>query len=358
MSKETDRTGSDTRMALAMMALCAAFSMQAAADWSTEVYTNVANGVEWTYKIDTEANTAYLVNRAEGAIVEKTTAGVLCIPDALEKDDTSYSVTAFDSLAACSNLTGVVFPKTTLAQTATAAATFQETPNSVAVWFKGPETVSSGTQPVATIASSLAHAFSNNLALCAVVLGPNVGPGEGNTSDEPMFAGCSNVKVFVPASRWGENGESSVYYYSDDSQAKVIRYGAGMDIDISIDGTFTVATTNRLDDVLSVANYLHDYCGMNPKIVVTNVTEIAEGLITADRLPIAASDSLTFAVRNQAELNAVLAAVPDGMSVGIDCTSATENVKLSSESEDSVWLKLPESRQHFVDLDEKKIILQ
>ncbi len=357
MSKQTYRTGSDTGVALAIFALCAVMSMQATADWSTEVYTNVANGVEWTYKIDTEAGTAYLVNRAEGAIVEKTTAGVLCIPDALEKDDTSYSVTAFGTLAECANLTGVVFPKTTLAQTAT-AATFQGNAKSVAVWFRGPETVSSGTQPVASVASSLAQAFSDNQALRAVVLGPNVGPGEGNTIDEPMFAGCSNVKVFVPAARWGENGESSVYYYSADSQAQVIRYGAGMDIDISIDGTFTVTTTNRLDDVLSVANYLHDYCGMNPKIVVTNVTEIAEGLITADRLPIAASDSLTFAVRNQAELNAVLAAVPDGMTFGIDCTGATEDVKLSSESEDSVWLKLPQSREHLVDIDTERVVLK
>ena len=317
-----------------MISAAAMLPFAASAAWSEDTFTTTINGVTWTYKVDTGAGAIKLVNNSGGAIVDKATSGVLYVPTTIEHEGVAYNVTEYGILSGCASLTGVVFPEVTFAQTGT-GATFQNMTACVAVWWKGPETVTSGTQPVSVIGNKLTQIFYNDTGLRAVVFGPNVGYDGGNTSTYPMFRNCSNVRVFVPKARWED---SSYLHFGTDAQCKVIKYGPGEDIDISIDGTFTVATSNRLDDVLSVANYLHDYCGMNPRISVTNAIEFSEGLITAERLQFATFNSLMFKVKTQAELDSILAAVPASVPLAIDA------------SDSRVELTVPQGREVYVKL--------
>jgi hypothetical protein len=293
--------------------------------------------VTWTYKVDTGTGAIQLVENSGGAIVDKAASGVLYVPATIVHDGVAYNVTEYGSLKECASLTGVVFPEVTFAQTGT-GATFQDMTACVAVWWKGPETVATGTQPVSVIGKALTRIFYRDTSLRAVVFGPNVGFSSGNSSTYPMFKNCSNVRAFVPKARW--NSSSSMHFGSD-AECKVIKYGPGEDIDISIDGTFTVATSNRLDDVLSVANYLHDYCGMNPKINVTNVIEVADGMITAEKLAFLSSgtfNSLVFKVNTQAQLDTLLAAIPSSVPFAINPADAKEELTVPQGRE--VYVKL------------------
>ena len=322
---------------LMMIGAAAMLPFATSAAWSEDTYTTTTNGVTWTYKVDTGTGAIKLVENSGGAIVDKTASGVLYVPATIVHDGVAYNVTEYGILKECASLTGVVFPEVTFAQTGT-GATFQNMTACVAVWWKGPETVTSGIQPVSVIGNKLTRIFYQDTSLRAVVFGPNVGFSGGNSSSHPMFLNCTNVRAFVPKARWNA---SSAMYFGSASECKVIKYGPGEDIDISIDGTFTVATSNRLDDVLSVANYLHDYCGMNPKINVTNVIEVADGMITAEKLAFLDNgtfNSLVFKVNTQAQLDTLLAAIPSSVPFAIN--PADSKVELTVPQGREVYVKL------------------
>ena len=186
--------------------------------------------------------------------------------------------------------------------------------------------------------------FRYDNKLTAVVLGPNVTYSYLNVS-YPFFKDTScNVKFFIPKARWTGATDNYITNSTSKGSCKIIRYGPGEDIDVSIDGTFTVATAERLDNVLSVANDLHTYCGMNPKISVTNAIEFSEGLITADRMKFATFNSLMFKVKTQTQLESILAAVPASVPLAIDPSDITEN------------LTVPAARKIFVKLSETDAI--
>ena len=281
-------------ISFAALAASVLFPMAANADWSEETFTTVANGVTWTYTVDV-ANKEVLLgagtNKSIAKIVDTSTAGVLYIPSVLVHEGATYNVThyAYAGLSGCSKLKGVVFPETAFAQTASGAALFQNMGACVAIWWKGPDTVSSGTQPVSKIGGQT-QLFRNDNSLKAVVFGPNVTYSY-LMSDYAFLKDTScDVRFFIPKARWKDATDSHFINNTTKGSCKIIRYGPGEDIDVSIDGEFTVATAARLDDVLSVANDLHDYAGMNPRISVTNPIEFTEGLITAERMKFATKD--------------------------------------------------------------------
>ena len=169
-----------------------------------------------------------------------------------------------------------------------------------------------------------------------MLFGPNVNHHE-TISVKPIFDGCNDVRFFCPKAYWSDLTDK----LRGGSNCKTILYGPGEDIDISIDGTFTVATSNRLDDVLSVANYLHDYCGMNPRINVTNVIEVADGMITAEKLAFLSSgtfNSLVFKVNTQAQLDILLAAIPTSVPFAIN--PADSKMELTVPQGREVYVKL------------------
>ena len=313
---------------LTMIGAAAVLPFAVSAAWSTETYMTTTNGVTWTYKVDAEAGKVLLgggtTSDSATTMVNKSTAGVLYIPATLVHEGTTYQVTdyGYGGLNGCNKLTGVVFPETTFAQTANGAALFQYMSACVAIWWKGPDTVTSGEQPVSDI-GGLTQIFRSDTKLRAVVLGPNVTYNYRNNS-YPPFRDCSNVRAFLPKTHW--YGKDITFGGTD---CKQIFYGPGEDIDISIDGTFTVATAERLEDVLSVANDLHTYCGMNPKINVTNVIEVADVSITAAKLAFLDSgtfNSLVFKVTTQAQLRTLLDTIPSSVPFAIDPSNAREEL--------------------------------
>ena len=318
------------KLAALAIAASVAIPMVANAAWSEDTYTTITNGVTWTYVVDAEAGKILLgggTTSGSAKMVSTSTAGVLYIPTSLAHEGTTYNVTdyAYGGLATCSSLKGVVFPETRFAQTANGAALFQNMGACVAIWWKGPETVASGTQPVSTVGGAT-QLFRYDNKLTAVVLGPNVTYSYLNGS-YPFFKDTTcNVKFFIPKARWTGASDTSITNSTTKGSCKIIRYGPGEDIDVSIDGLFTVATAEQLDNVLSVANDLHTYCGMNPRISVTNAIEFTEGLITADRMKFATFNSLMFKVNTQAQLENILAAVPASVPLAIDPSGITENL--------------------------------
>ena len=317
----------------AAVAASAAIPMSANAEWSEETYTTTTNGVTWTYKVDTENGKILLgtstASTSTPYMIDRATAGILTIPITLNHEGTTYNVTdyGYGALSGCQSLTGVVFPETTFAQIANGAALFQSMSACKAIWWKGPETVDSGTQPVSKTGGNT-QLFRYDNKLTAVVFGPNVTYGYLNQNTTYAFfrnTSC-NVSFFIPKARWTGATDAHITNSTTTGTCKIIRYGRGEDIDVSIDGKFTVATAERLDDVLSVANDLHDYCGMNPRIAVTNTIEFTDGLITENRMRFATFSSLMFSAKTQTQLDAILAAVPSSVPVSIDPTGLTENM--------------------------------
>lgn len=310
------------------------------------VVTNTVDGITWRYLVD-EANKQVRIlstsGKDTGAIISTATAGTFYIPATLvHTNGVECNVVSINhnGLGACTSLTGVVFPETTFAQTtgdwgysvANGKELFKNSSKIVAVWWKGPQTVSSGSQPVAKCGRTT-HTFGNCTALKAVVFGPNVSYTANGGSNYPMFHGCSGVKAFFPKAHWKNMGASMT---NSVSQCKPIFYGPGEDIDISIDGTFTVATAERLNDVLSVAEDLYTHCRMTPRIAVTNTIEFTEGLITADRMKFATFNSLIFKVTTQEQLTNILSVIPASVPLAIDASDA------------KVELTLPQGREIYV----------
>lgn len=326
---------------VAAVAASATIPMAANAAFPTaiagNVVTNTVDGITWRYLVD-EANKQIRIlstsGKDTGAIISTATAGTFYIPATLvHTNGVECNVVSINhyGLGSCTSLTGVVFPETTFAQTTgdwgytsglNGKELFKNSSNLVAVWWKGPQTVSSGTQPVAR-SGRTTYTFHNCKALKAVVFGPNVSYSANGGSGYLMFQGCSGVKAFFPKAHWGNMG----YVMTNSvSQCKPIFYGPGEDIDISIDGTFTVATAERLNDVLSVAENLYTHCRMTPRIAVTNTIEFTEGLITTARAKHVDFASLMFSAKTQTQLNAILAAVPSSVPISIDPTGLTENI--------------------------------
>ena len=302
------------------------------------VVTNTVDGITWRYLVDEANNEIYLLSTSGadgGSIISTATAGTFYVPATLvHTNGVECKVVriSHQGFMNCTSLTGVVFPETTFAQTTgdwgytsglNGKELFKNSSKIVAVWWKGPQTVSSGSQPVAK-SGRTTYTFHNCKALKAVVFGPNVLYSNDGGSSYSMFRGCSGVKAFFPKARWKNLDSTSIT--DNVSQCKPIFYGPGEDIDVSIDGTFTVATAERLDDVLSVAENLYTHCRMTPRIAVTNTIEFTEGLITTARTKHVDFASLMFSAKTQTQLDAILAAVPSSVPVSIDPTGLTENM--------------------------------
>ena len=354
----------------AIAAASAVIPMAANAAWdNTVIFTNTVDGITWRYFVDDQnkAISLYSYKSSDtGQMIDPQTTGIIYIPSTFtHTNGVVYNITRLNhrGLAACTKLTGVVLPETTFAQTTgeygynssyNGKELFKESTSLVAIWWKGPETVASGTQPVSK-SGRTTYTFGGCTKLRAVVFGPNVTYSANGGANYPLFNGCSGVRAFFPKARWKNFPGTS--YTNKVTQCKPILYGPGEDIDVSIDGTFTVATAERLDDVLSVANDLYTYCRMSPRISVTNAIEFTEGLITTERMRFATFNSLMFKVRTQAELANILAAVPASVPLSIDPTEATENLEITTTGR-NIHVRLPDNGKYKVKPDGIIIIVK
>lgn len=213
-----------------------------------EVVTNTVDGITWRYLVDESSRQIRLLStnsKDTDAIISTATAGVFYSPATLiHTNGIEYTVVSINhhAFSECKNLTGIVLPETAFGQTTgdwgynsayNGKELFKNDTKLVAVWWKGPITVSSGTQPVSKCGRTT-YTFGGDSALKAVLFGPNVTYTSNGGSNYPMFNGCSGVRAFFPKARWKNLAGGS--FTNNVTQCKPILYGPGEDIDISIDG--------------------------------------------------------------------------------------------------------------------------
>lgn len=200
-------------------------------------------------------------------------------------------------------------------------------------WFKGSATVASGTQTKQVV--NMSQAFAGCSALKVVLFGRHT---TWSTSGG-FITGATDCNVFVPA-----DGGFSKLGLGNDSNT-LIPYGAGTSLDLEIDenaGTITATPTTeeRLVQVLEAAPVFKAQFGLNTRINVTNTIEATAGTITAAMLNAVEFNTMlmTFAVKTQAQLDSVLAAVPQTAMLAIDPTGARQELTLPSDRAIWVWL--------------------
>lgn len=159
-----------------------------------------------------------------------------------------------------------------------------------------------------------------------------------------MFTGVTGCKVFYPANgKW-----NSVLFGGTNTDA--IQYGTGKDITaISVDQSantisFTPATETGLVKSLQAAPLFKDAFGWDTKINIVNTIEVTGTSLTKALFDAASAtfDSLRFAVKTQAQLDTVLAAAPESVTLVIDPTDATETLTVPlEETTRTVYMLLP-----------------
>lgn len=209
----------------------------------------------------------------------------------------------------------------------------------------GPLTVSSGTQTYTTV--SEASLLWGTDTVKVFFAGPNTKfsafSGTRN-SDTYMFGGTTDCKVFAPENGyWNSLTEGMV----GGTRTKVIKYGPGQEIDFALDTEEKVITARptteaAFTNALNWATLFRDKLGYHTRISVTNSIEVSEGAVTAEMLRNVEIDAtlLMFAVKTQAQLNDVLAAVPQTTMLAIDPTGAREELALPQDRALWVWLSV------------------
>ena len=244
---------------------------------------------------------------------------------------TSNCDSAFNGAA----ITNVVFPRRDI--NLSGNYMFQNCSNLTGVSFPGPD---SGTSE-AQIRRS--NCFSGCTSLKVFLAGPLTRLSDSyGATDETMFTNVSGCRMFVPnGTNW--NIEYGLGAYEESNT--IFYYGAGRELDMSFDNdrklvTATPATAHALTNVLAAATTIKNVFGMDTRINVTNAIEIAAGSVSAAELAGVTFDSLTFAVKTQAQLDTVLAAVPVETPLAIDPEGATENLTVLTENR-KIYVMLP-----------------
>ena len=211
--------------------------------------------------------------------------------------------------------------------------------NLVGVCCMGPATVQSGTQTYTIIGRY--YSFKDATSLKVVFAGPNTKAGAVTSTTYLWLEGVAGCKVVIPA-----NG----YWDSPDvgSGNEAIYYGGstGLGIDADNDAkkvAISAANASALEKALELAPLFNEVFGWEVRIDVPSGIDMSGGavdggLFAANKLP------AVFAVKTQAQLEKVLAAVPSTSLLAIDPTGATEKLVLPGDR--SAWVYLPANGQY------------
>jgi hypothetical protein len=224
------------------------------------------------------------------------------------------------------------------------------------LWFKGPATVASGTQTYKIIAPNSNSVgrkiFQGCTALKHVIVGPNAKLNITGTNLALSFEEQTGCTFFLPSNTlnttWCDFRTRVISGCKiAGTNPNVLYYGPEQELDIEgADGsgngtiTFKPNTAHALTNVLSAASAIHANLGLNVKISITNSIEAVEGMITSELLSNVSFDSLSFAVKTQAQLDMVLDAVPVETPLSIDPTGATESLTVITENR-KIYVLLP-----------------
>lgn len=212
---------------------------------------------------------------------------------------------------------------------------FLNSKNMAGVFCPGPATVTSGFQKNTIVGCA---GFAKGATSCKVIFA-GINTKTENKLAGTMLDGVEDCTVFVPAStHWDGLVTGGV-------NNKVIYYGVSTNLDIVVNDdakTITATPTDEiaLADILSSAPILKEVFGWNTYINVTNTIEVAADTITAEMLSEVSFNSMlmTFKVKTQAQLDSVLAAVPQTSMLAIDATEAKVELVIPSDRALWVWL--------------------
>lgn len=218
---------------------------------------------------------------------------------------------------------------------------FSSCSNLVGVCCMGPATVQSGTQTYTTIGRYCS--FKDATSLKVVFAGPNTKAG-GNTASSKTYhwlEGVAGCKVVIPANGyWGSpdvgSGNEAIYYGGS----------TGLGIDADNDAkkvAISAADASALEKALELAPLFNEVFGWEVRIDVPSGIDMSGGavdggLFAANKLP------AVFAVKTQAQLEKVLAAVPPTSLLAIDPTGATESLTMPQDR--AVWVYLAGNGQY------------
>jgi hypothetical protein len=158
--------------------------------------------------------------------------------------------------------------------------------------------------------------------------------------NNPMFGGTRDLKAFIP-----DNGQWEGDLNEGGNNTEIIKYGPGREIDFEIDTdemviTAIPTTTDMFVNALNWSTLFKEKLGYQTRISVTNSIEVSEGAVTAEMLSNVQLNStlMMFAVKTQAQLDSVLAAVPQTTMLAIDPTGAKEELNIPQDRAMWVWL--------------------
>jgi len=236
-------------------------------------------------------------------------------------------ITTLDVAFQNCNLTGAaIVPAnvTTIIDHPTAGkGTFYNNPNLAAIWIKGAAT------GVTTVGC---RSFAGSCtSLKMILMGQNTESSSlsSATGTKAMLYQDSNVDMFVPANGHWDG------LVTGGANNKVWYYGATNEFNLAIDdtkmtATFTPTTENAFSNIISWASTFKSAFDLDTVVAITNRIEMTEGVeITEAMLQNVTLEAppwyLTFAVKNQTQLNNVLAAVSADVPIIIDIEGAGKN---------------------------------
>ena len=199
----------------------------------------------------------------------------------------------------------------------------------------GPKTAASSAQYTKVDPSGL---LKNAWYAKVFFAGPNTKAS--TTTTNPMFDNTADLKAFVPA-----NGLWDGDLKLGGANTQLIKYGPGEEIDFDLDTESKVITAipttqEMFVNALNWATLFKEKLGYKTQISVTNSIEVAEGAVTEEMLSNVQLNStlMMFAVKTQAQLESVLAAVPQSTMLAIDPTGAKEELNMPQDRALWVWL--------------------
>ena len=228
---------------------------------------------------------------------------------------------------------------------------FNQCTNLVSIWIKGGATTTSVTKVYCT---ALAKQCTN---LKLFLAGPNTMCKQHNTNNGfQTFRLCPNVQAFVPASGWSGLADNSGPNNEDNKNGNIWYYGPTNDFNLAIDDTnmkitITPTTAETFTNALSWATLFEDQLDLKPYISVTNAIDLTGITITEEMCADVTFDRLMFKATTQTQLNAILAAIPATVSLGIDPEGATEDLYIDTANGRNVWVKLPANGEYKVKKD-------
>ena len=205
-----------------------------------------------------------------------------------------------------------------------------------AILALGPDTVASGTQSYTSFSMDEFADYGTKMKV--IFMGPNT-KGSALTAGDALnrVTGC---KMFVPANGFWDG------LVTGGTNNEIIYYGATTNIDFTVDDDAKIVITRPVTEsalvkALEVAPLFKTHFGWDMKVDTTNAIEVTAGTLTpgmfANAGVKAGSLMLNFAVKTQAQLDAILAAVPSDAMIGIDPTGLTENMVVTGR--ENVFVK-------------------